>query len=133
MIEVDRPNRQERRRAGKSDTLDAVEAARAALSGGARGRAKTKVGNVEAIRALLVAKRSARSSRIMTRNQLRHLCLAAPDELRERLARLSRAELITQAAAPDRGLRDLPALLRARVEFTPANQARQMPHRHENR
>src|SRR5439155_1292968 len=123
VIEVDRPNRQERRRAGKSDTLDAVEAARAALSGRARGRAKTKVGNVEAIRALLVAKRSARSSRIMTRNQLRHLCFTAPDELRERLARLSRAELITQAAAPDRGLRDLPALLRARVEFTPADAA----------
>jgi transposase len=66
VIEVDRPNRQERRRAGKSDTLDALEAARAALSGRARGRAKTRVGNVEAIRALLVAKRSARSSRIMT-------------------------------------------------------------------
>jgi len=99
VIEVDRPSCQERRRAGKSDTLDAVEAARAALSGRAGGRAKTKVGDVEAIRALLVAKRSARSSRIMTRNQLRHLCFTAPDELRERLARLSRAELITQAAA----------------------------------
>src|SRR5207244_12383073 len=74
VIEVDRPNRQERRRAGKSDTLDAVEAARAALSGRAGGRAKTKVGDVEAIRALLVAKRSARSSRIMTRTPLRHLC-----------------------------------------------------------
>jgi transposase len=33
VIEVDRPNRQLRRRAGKSDTIDAVEAARAALSG----------------------------------------------------------------------------------------------------
>ena len=31
VIEVDRPNREERRRAGKSDPLDAVEAARAAL------------------------------------------------------------------------------------------------------
>jgi cell division protein FtsX len=33
VIDVDRPNRQERRRNGKSDELDAVEAARAALSG----------------------------------------------------------------------------------------------------
>jgi len=32
-VEVDRPNRQARQRAGKSDPLDAVEAARAALSG----------------------------------------------------------------------------------------------------
>jgi transposase len=37
VIEVDRPNRQLRRRAGTSDTIDAVEAARAALSGGRRG------------------------------------------------------------------------------------------------
>jgi transposase len=31
VIEVDRPNRQLRRQAGKSDTIDAIEAARAAL------------------------------------------------------------------------------------------------------
>ena len=99
VIEVDRPNRQARRRAGKSDTLDAIEAARAALSGRASGAAKTRVGHVEAIRALLVAKRSARSTRIKTRNQLRHLCFTAPDELRERFARLSRADLVAQTAA----------------------------------
>ena len=39
VVEVDRPNRQERRRAGKSDPLDAVEAARAALSGRAKSLA----------------------------------------------------------------------------------------------
>ena len=33
LVEVDRPNRQSRHRDGKSDTLDAVAAARAALSG----------------------------------------------------------------------------------------------------
>ncbi len=33
VIEVDRPNRQKRRSSGKSDPLDAVEAARAALGG----------------------------------------------------------------------------------------------------
>jgi len=54
VIEVDRPNRQERSRTGKPDPVDAVEAARAALSGRATGLAKTKDGPVEAIRALLV-------------------------------------------------------------------------------
>ena len=34
VVEVDRQNRQARRQSGKSDPLDAVEAARAALSGG---------------------------------------------------------------------------------------------------
>jgi transposase len=58
VIEVDRPNRQERRRNGKSDELDAIEAARAALSGRASGIAKSADGDVEAIRALLVARRS---------------------------------------------------------------------------
>ena len=37
VVEVDRPNRQERRRNGKSDELDAIEAARAVLSGRASG------------------------------------------------------------------------------------------------
>lgn len=49
VVEVDRPNRQERRRAGKSDPLDAVEAARAALSGRAKSLAKTRHGSVEAV------------------------------------------------------------------------------------
>jgi transposase len=50
VVEVDRPNRQERARQGKSDTRDAIEAARAAVSGRAFGVAKTREGNVEAIR-----------------------------------------------------------------------------------
>ena len=85
VVEVDRPNRQARRRHGKSDPLDAVEAARAAQGGRARGRAKTRDGNVEAIRALLVARRSARSARIKAPNQIRHLGFCDTDELRERL------------------------------------------------
>ena len=70
--------------AGKSDTIDAVEAARAALSGRASGITKTADGDVEAIRALLVARRSGRNVRIKYLNQIRHLGFAAPDELRER-------------------------------------------------
>jgi hypothetical protein len=73
VIEVDRPNRQLRRRSGKSDTIDAIEAARAALSGRAAGIAKTADGDVEAIRVLLVARRSARDVRIKYMNQIRHL------------------------------------------------------------
>ena len=64
VIEVDRPNRQARRQSGKSDPVDAVEAARAALSGRASGIAKSADGDVEAIRALIVARRSARGVRI---------------------------------------------------------------------
>ena len=93
VIEVDRPNRQERRRNGKSDELDAIEAARAALSGRASGIAKSADGDVEAIRALLVARRSGRNVRIKYLNQIRHLGFTAPDELRERLRDVHRDQL----------------------------------------
>ena len=99
VIEVDRPNRQLRRRSGKSDAIDAIEAARAALSGRATGVAKTADGDVEAIRALLVARRSARDVRIKYLNQIRHLSFTAPDELREQLRDVSRDRLARTAAA----------------------------------
>jgi transposase len=99
VIEVDRPNRQERRRNGKSDELDAIEAARAALSGRASGIAKSADGDVEAIRALLVARRSGRNVRIKYLNQIRHLGFTAPDQLRERLRDVHRDQLARAAAA----------------------------------
>jgi hypothetical protein len=54
---------------------------------------------VEAIRALVVAKRSSRSTKIKTLNQIRHLSFTAPDELRGRLKGLSREHLAVEAAA----------------------------------
>jgi transposase len=99
VIEVDRPNRQQRRRHGKSDQLDAIEAARAALSGRCQGLAKSGDSFAEAVRVLLIAKRSARSTRIRAIVQLRHLLFTAPDELRARLAGLTAIQLVNEAAA----------------------------------
>lgn len=65
----DRPNRAERRRAGKSDPLHAVEAARAVLGGTASRIPKTMEGVVEAIRALALAKPSACRARITSPTQ----------------------------------------------------------------
>ena len=104
VVEVDRPNRQSRRRTGKSDPVDAIEAARAALSGRAQGQGKSRDGNVEAIRALVVAKRSSRSTKIQTLNQIRHLGFTAPEELRSGLKGISRQHLGAEAA----GLRPRP-------------------------
>jgi len=47
---------------------------------------------------LMVAKRSARSTRIRTIVQLRHLMFTAPDELRARLGGLSATQLVNEAA-----------------------------------
>ena len=82
VVEVDRPNRQQRHRQGKSDPIDAIAAARAAQSGHADGLAKSRDGAVEAMRVLLVAKRSLRSNRIKTMNQIRHLAFTAPEPIR---------------------------------------------------
>jgi hypothetical protein len=73
VVEVDRSDRQDRRRQGKSDPLDAISAARAAQSGRVRGAPRGRDGTVEAIRVLLVAKRTARSERTQTINQARSL------------------------------------------------------------
>jgi transposase len=98
VIEVDRPNRQKRRSSGKSDPLDAVEAARAALGGRASGRPKSRDGAVEAIRVLVVAKRSARQARVKALIQMRHLGYSAPEQLRCRLMGLSVPALVTEGS-----------------------------------
>jgi transposase len=99
VVEVDRADRQDRHRQGKSDPLDAVSAARAAQSGRARGRPKGRDGQVEAIRALMVAKRTARSERIQTINQARSLLVTGPDELRARFARHAADDLVAGLAS----------------------------------
>jgi transposase len=99
VVEVDRADRQDRHRQGKSDPLDAVSAARAALSGRAAGVPKGRDGAVEAIRALMVAKRSARAERTQAINQARALILTGPDELRARFAGQRAAALAGAVAA----------------------------------
>ena len=99
VVEVDRADRQDRHRQGKSDPLDAVSAARAAQSGRASGAPKGRDGVVEAIRALMVAKRSARHERTQAVNQARALILTGPDELRARFAGHGTAALAAAIAA----------------------------------
>ena len=98
VVEVDRPNRQDRWKVGKSDPTDAVSAARAALSGSASVTPKTRNGPVEQIRILLVARRSARSQRIETLNQLRHLVYTGPETVRSRFKDRYKTGLITEVA-----------------------------------
>lgn len=86
VVEVDRPNRQRRRRQGKTDPHDAVTAARAAQAGDALGVAKLRDGNVEAIRVLRVVRGGAKRDRTRAINQMRSLISTAPDDLRQQLA-----------------------------------------------
>jgi transposase len=99
LVEVDRPDRKTRRAKGKSDPIDAIAAARAALSGQATGVPKTRTGPVEAIRALRVARQGAVKARTAALNQLHGLLTCAPEPLRTQLSAHSGATLVATCAA----------------------------------
>lgn len=99
VIEVARPNRQVRRRHGKTDVVDAIAAARAVLSGEATGSPKAHNGPVEALRLLKIVQRSGNKARTQAINQLRNIVATSPDELRSRLRGLKTPELVETCAA----------------------------------
>jgi transposase len=126
VVEVNRPNRTMRRRRGKSDTVDAEAAARAALNGEATVCPKTQGGIVESIRALRVAFTSARNARTRVALQIRDLILTAPVQLRddlgalntqERVARCARFRIGGDPADPTEGIRLALRTLARRYEF----------------
>lgn len=97
--EVERPNRQTRRRHGKSDVIDAIAAARAVISGDASARPKSHDGAVEALRTLKIVHRSANKARTQALNQIRDIITTAPDELRSELRGLRRRQLLAVCVA----------------------------------
>jgi transposase len=96
VIEVNRPNRQHRRRHGKSDPTDAEAAARSVLSGESTAQPKTRNGIVESIRVLRVARSSAVKARTQVANQIRDLVLTAPDRLRDELRTLTTTQRVAR-------------------------------------
>ena len=122
VLEVPRPDRQRRRRHGKSDPVDAVSAALAALAGQDCGTPKSADGPAESIRALRVARAGALKARTQAGNQLRDLVITAPAPLRAELAGLGTARRVRAAAAftpgdpagPGEGLKAAMASIAAR-------------------
>lgn len=98
VIEVDRPDRRMRHRRGKSDTVDAEAAARAALNGEASVTPKSRYGLVESIRVLRIAFCSARDTRTRVSNQIRDIVLTAPERLRSELEPLRSTERARRCA-----------------------------------
>ncbi|GAO11115.1 IS110 family transposase [Streptomyces lydicamycinicus] len=94
VFEVNRPDRSVRRQRGKSDPVDAQEAARAVLSGRARSQAKTGDGPVQCARLFKLAKDSAVKARTQAINQLKAVLVTADPDLREQLAGLKTPALV---------------------------------------
>ena len=98
VLEVSRVPRAERRLRGKDDALDAVSTARAALASDTLALPRTGERR-EALRLLLVARRSAVDVRRQALTQLRAVIVTAPEPLREELRGCRRASCSTAAAA----------------------------------
>ena len=99
VLEVLRTDRRDRRLRGKSDTIDAENAARAVLNGQASAVPKSADGTVEMIRLVKVAKDVAVKARTSAMISLKAVLVNAPAELREQLQPLTKMALIRRCAA----------------------------------
>jgi transposase len=99
VIEVLRTDRRDRRLRGKSDTIDAENAARAVLNQTATSVPKTNDGVVEMIRQIKVAKDVAVKARTAAMITLKSVIVTADPDLREQLQPLSKMALIHRCAA----------------------------------
>jgi transposase len=97
VLEVSRTLRAERRLAGKDDALDAVRTARAALA--SDKLALPRMGERrEALRLLLIARRSAVDVRREALVQLRSVIVTAPESLRHELRTLPLGKLLDRCS-----------------------------------
>jgi transposase len=94
VIEVNRPDRRVRRQRGKTDPIDAENAARAVLAGTATATPKHADGAAEMLRQLKIARDTAVKARTQAMITLKALVVTAPAELREPLDGLSKMALI---------------------------------------
>lgn len=97
VVEVNRPNRAERRRRGKSDPVDAEHAAAAVLANTATAVPKTRTGLVESIRLIHATRAGAVKARTAARNTFANTVLTSPDAVREALQPLTRARQLKAA------------------------------------
>ena len=114
VLEVGRSSRSERRLRGKDDELDAVRAARAVLTSEPLPLPRSGERR-EALRLLLVARRSAVDVRREALVQLRSVIVTAPDRLREELRGLSVQRLLERCSRLRRSTTASPDELAARL------------------
>jgi len=97
VLEIGRHTRVERRLRGKDDPLDAIRTARAGLA--AETPTLPRAGeHQEALRVLLLARRSAVDVRRVALVQLRSVIVTAPEQLRDELRRLPLTQLIRRCS-----------------------------------
>lgn len=98
VVEVARQDRRARRLRGKSDPLDAHQAAVTVLADTNTAIPKTGDGAVESMRILLGERRSAAKARAQAMNQIHALLITAPELVRQAFRALSGQRLIRALA-----------------------------------
>ena len=97
VLEAGRTARGERRLQGKDDLLDAIRVARSTLASTARAVPRSGE-RQEALRLLLLARRSAVDVRRVAIVQLRSVIVTAPESVRDELRRLPLGELLLRCS-----------------------------------
>lgn len=98
VVEIIRPNRQARRLHGKSDPIDAHQAAIAALRDTDTVVPKSGDGPVESLRILIGERRPAVKAKAQAINQIHSLLTTAPDQVRNTYRALAGAKLLATLA-----------------------------------
>lgn len=98
VLELDRPERAHRRNGAKSDPLDAIRAAREALSRARLGTPRS-AGDRQALSVLLAARRSAVESSTDAQRQVFSLLIAAPEPVRVKFRGMKLPAMLRTAAA----------------------------------
>src|SRR5271168_3411218 len=99
VLEVTTPDRQDRRRRGKNDDLDAQNAAHAAFAGKRTVTPRSRDGMIESLRVLKACRKTAVAARRVALQVIQNTIVCAPDELRELLRKMTRMQLIRTLAA----------------------------------
>lgn len=97
VVELDRPERAQRRNGAKSDPLDAIRAAREALSRARLGTPRS-AGDRQALSVLLAARRSAVDSSTDAQRQVFSLVIAAPEPIRVKFRGMKLPAMLRTAA-----------------------------------
>lgn len=122
VVEVNRPDRQQRRLKGKTDSLDAYRAAHSVIAGRSTAIPKAKDGPVECLRVLRTSRASAMKSRSAAINQIKGLLVSAPEALRSKYQGMATATMIgIMARSRPSGHSADPSYMTARVLKALAN------------
>jgi transposase len=99
VLEVTTPDRQDRRRRGKNDDLDAQNAAHAAFAGKRTVTPRSRDGMIESLRVLMACRKTAVTARRVALQLIHNTVVCAPDGLRDQLRNMTRMQLIRTLAS----------------------------------